>query len=121
MKKCEICGKELDHKEDWFMVKKQLWQYYCRLMNIDTRAVVCTDCFERVLGEIRPEHLNIHDGRVAPMNFWILKKYKSKDFIPLIQKQKEYIQAQIDKGIRFSGINQNKLVKECEELIKELS
>ena len=121
MKKCDICGKELKHNTDWFMVKKPMWKSYCKLMNIEEGSLVCTECFERVMGEIRPEHLDLPNGRIFPINFWILMKYKPKEFIPYIQNEKEYVQFLNENNIRFKGIDHNKLIGACDRLIEELS
>jgi hypothetical protein len=85
MHKCEICGCMMKKETDWFMVKNTIWKKFCAMMGISTRSLVCTECFERVHGEIRPEHLLT--GEFLPaINFWIVKKHKAKEFIPLIKR-----------------------------------
>ena len=103
MIKCEICGRVIRKRTDEFMVKNTIWRKFCAIMGIPTKSVVCTECFERVHGEIRPEHLLT--GEFLPIiNFWIVEKYKAKEFIPLIKR-----------NLQLFGAN-----KECSDLITYL-
>lgn len=48
---CNGCGKDVfENKEDYFMLKDEIWQEVCKSDYVSIYNVLCKDCTEKVLG-----------------------------------------------------------------------
>ena len=122
MSKCDICKKTIAKASDSFMVRKNLWKSYCETIGIPESGRVCTECYEKVMGEIKASDLDLPQGCIFPINFWLVRKLGDPNLIPFVQNQRDRTAAAKEVGVIFSRIEvMDDIIRACDTLIEELS
>lgn len=63
---CNTCGKDVfDNKEDYYMLKDEIWEELCKKNNYSLYWILCKSCGEKALGR----KFTLWDFKDIPMNY----------------------------------------------------